>query len=549
LTKDAFEKKYKGAEKSSWFEAEYSGLDQPWLEGNEILTTEWWTRDEIDVMLYKLSDGRTLKQDVLLGQAELLASTGITVTGQRKTKGYKVKQYLLTGAEVLDKVEWAGCYIPIVPVYGEELNVEGKRVFRSLIAPAKDAQRRLNYWVSAATEIVALAPKTPYIGEAKAFTVDPGKWNTVNTHSHAYLAVPNGTPIPQRQPLDGGQAVGAISQALAAADDIKSILGMYDAALGQRSNETSGKAIMARQRESDVSQFHFIDNLSRAQRHAGCILVDLIPAVYGKDTMVRILGQDGRAATVKVGERSPEMGKPQMTPLDEGAPLGMDHVFDFGAGRYDVTVDAGPSFTTRREETSQQMIELLRAFPQAAPIIGDKLVKNLDWPEAEEIGNRLKNMMPQQASGGIPPELGQMIQEGKQKLEQQGQQIEKLGFDLASAKLDADKKDVEIAKLRAMASLDAEAQKIADSQQQFMEQLKLQQQEPLPPPPPPAPPQINLTIPEGLGTALGNAVIQGTHEVLSNMPPLKVDMPKMKRTPVRGGDGLIMHTIDEAIVQ
>lgn len=475
LTKDEFERKYKGAAQSSWFEADYSSVNQPWRDGDEILTAEWWKRDEVEETLYKLSDQRVLKEKILLEQADILESTGITVIGSRKSKGYKVKQYLLTGAEVIDTVDWAGCYIPIIPVYGEELNIEGKRIFRSMIANAKDAQRRLNYWVSAATEIVALAPKTPYIGEEKAFTSEPQKWATVNTHSHAYLTVPKGVPIPQRQPLDGGQAVGAISQALAAADDIKAILGMYDASLGQRSNETSGKAIMARQREGDVSQFHFSDNLARSQKHAGTVLVDLIPAVYTHDTIVRVIGQDGRAATAKVGPRPPEMGKPQYAPLDDGVPEGTEHIFDFGVGRYDVTVDTGPSFTTRREETSQQMIELIRAVPDAARVIGDKLVKNLDWPEAEEISERLKKMMPQQAGDGMPPEMQQMIQKGQQMLQEQGKQIETLTRETAvlkaekqltdkQHKIDLSEKDLIIQEMRALDKIGNAANQMMNGQ-------------------------------------------------------------------------------------
>ena len=197
MTKDEFGKRYKGADKSNWVETEYMGLDQTWMSGDEILMAEWWRREEIDKTIYQMSDKRVLEEKVLLEQGQMLADAGITVMGQRKTKGYKVKQYLMTGAEILETNDWQGCYIPIIKVYGEELNVEGKRIFRSLIARAKDAQRRLNYWVSAATEIVALAPKTPFIGHEKAFTAEPAKWNTINSESHSYVAGPNGAGLPQ----------------------------------------------------------------------------------------------------------------------------------------------------------------------------------------------------------------------------------------------------------------------------------------------------------------------------------------------------------------
>jgi hypothetical protein len=453
LSKDAFGKRYKGAAPSNWFETDYRSLNDPWRDGDEVMIAEYWTREEVDKTLLKLSDGRVMLEEVYAKQGEMLMAYGVVPTGEmRQTKGYKVRQHIVTGAEVLETKDWAGCYIPIVPVYGEELNDAGKRLFRSLINSAKDAQRRLNYWVSSATELVALAPKTPFIGDERAFEAEPGKWATVNTHTHPYIAVPNGAPIPQRQPLDSGQAIGAMSQALAAGDDIKSVLGMYDASLGAKSNETSGKAIMARQREGDTSTFHFIDNLSRAIQHAGRILVDLIPHCYTPGQMVRILGQDGRSATVEITNRMPGEQAPEAQPFEEGVDPGITMAYDFGVGRYDVVVDSGPSFTTRREETANQMIEMIRAVPDIGALIGDKLAKNLDWPDAEEISERLKKMLPQQVTGqgGLPPEVEQQMQQGMQLIQQQQAELEKLKTDksLEARKVEIDAMKAETERLK-----------------------------------------------------------------------------------------------------
>ncbi|MFM8821107.1 MAG: portal protein, partial [Phenylobacterium sp.] len=283
--------------------------------------------------------------------ADLFAMAGIVPVNSRMAKAYKITQRIMTGAEILETNEWQGQYLPIVPVYGEEINIEGKRYFRSLIHNGMDAQRMLNYWRTTATELVALAPRVPFIGEEGAFDADPN-WVTANTQSHPFLQYARGSNMPQRQPIDGGTAAGAMSEALAASDDIKSTIGMYDASLGARSNETSGKAILARQREGDVSTFHYIDNLSRAIRHAGRVLIDLIPRVYSAPRMVRILGPDGAPALAAVN----------------GAEGGGSRVFDLSAGRYDLTVRAGPSFASRREEAASQMIELIRA--SRSPISG-----------------------------------------------------------------------------------------------------------------------------------------------------------------------------------
>ena len=563
MTKDEFGKRYKGADKSNWVETEYMGLDQAWMSGDEIMLAEWWRREEIEKTIYQMSDKRVLEEKVLLEQGQMLSDSGITVIGSRKTPGYKVKQYLLTGAEVLKTTDWQGCYIPIIPVYGEELNIEGKRVFRSLIARAKDAQRRLNYWVSAATEIVALAPKTPFIGHEKAFTLEPAKWNSVNTESHAYIAVPNGVEIPQRQPLDGGQALGAISQALAASDDIKASLGMFDAALGKQSNETSGKAIMARQRESDTSTFHFIDNLARSIQHAGRVIVDLIPAVHTPGSIVRVIGQDGRTATAQIENQQPGAPKPKYSPLDDDLPEvdeqgnAIAHVFDFGVGRYDVTVETGPSYTTQRQESREILTELMRSAPMLGEIAGDLLIKNFDIPEAEEIAKRIKKKM-DMAGGELPPEVQEIMAKGKEeigRLTEENQQMkgEAQAKDLTVQTTKAEKalsdkmhqlelrvKDLEIQELKIMDRVNGAQQQVNETQRQTKEHVvEAQRKSKEEANAAPQPPQIDI------GEVIGDAIARG----VSSMPPLKVEMPSMKRTPVRDPKTqMIMHTIDEPMV-
>jgi len=317
-------------------------------------------------------------QDVYEAQKALFDAAGASVVGRpRPATSHKVTQFILSGAEVLETVDWAGRYIPIVPVYGEAIHVDGARRLRSLVRDAKDPQRMYNYWRTASTELVALAPKTPFIGRRGAFDTDAAKWASANTQSHAFIEY-DGPEAPQRQPYAGVPA-GALQEALNASDDMKAIMGMYDASLGARSNETSGKAILARQREGDVSTFHYIDNLSRAIRHAGRILIDLIPRVYAAPRMVRILGAGGEA---------------EMAAINQPLPGALEKVFDLSVGRYDLTVSAGPSYTSRREEAASQMIELIRAYPPAAPLIGDLLAKNLDWPGADEVAKRLAALNP-----------------------------------------------------------------------------------------------------------------------------------------------------------
>ena len=404
LPKAAFEARWKGADPVDWSADSYASLTGPWLDGDRVMVAEQWIREAVKRTIVALSDGQVVELAVYEKQKAMFDALGVKVVGRpRSVASHKVTQRILTGAEVLETVEWAGKFIPIVPVYGEELHVDGRRRLRSLVRDAKDPQRMFNYWRTTSTELVALAPKTPFIGRKGAFETDSAKWATANTQTHAYIEY-DGPEPPMRQPFAGAPA-GALQEAMNASDDMKAIMGLYDASLGARSNEISGRAIMARQRQGDTSTFHYIDNLNRAMRHAGRILLDLIPKVYATPRVVRILGPDGEAKAVPVNQPA---GPGQGAPAAPGDPTGqvrkIEKIFDLTVGKYDLIVRAGPSFTSRREEAANQMIELIRAYPAAAPAIGDLLAKNLDWPGADEVASRLQALLPPKLAGGASPE-------------------------------------------------------------------------------------------------------------------------------------------------
>jgi hypothetical protein len=458
VTKAQFEKDHKGADPVNWEGEDWRDLSAPWIDGDNVMLAEYWKREEVPRRIVLLSDQSVVAADEYAANKALFDALGVTGVGEREVRSHKVTQRLLSGADELSKVEWAGRYIPIIPVYGSEVNFKGKRSFRSLIQGSKDSQRMFNYWRTTSTELVALAPKAPWVGRKGAFETDAAKWATANTQSHAFIEY-DGPEAPMRQPFAGIPA-GALQEALNAADDIKATMGIYDASLGARSNETSGKAIIARQMEGDTATFHFIDNLSRAIRHAGRVLIDLIPQVYGVERMVRILGPENEPQMVKVnGPTTVQQKDPQTGELQE-----IERVFDLTAGKYDCIVKAGPSFNTRREEAASQMIELIRAYPDAAPVIGDLLAKNLDWPGADEVADRLKGMM-QKMTGGdeapegtqnVPHEVIAQVQQQMQELQQQNQALAnenqqlKDANDLKARELEIKAFDAETKRLQAM---------------------------------------------------------------------------------------------------
>lgn len=419
ISQEEFKRRWPDVDVVGW-KAGVTGDEQKnWIDDDRIRVAEYWVRKEVEREIVQLKNGQVWSKEDYDKRPELAMDPAMQVVGTRTTTSYKVTQYTLGSGEVLDEQEWPGKYIPIVPVYGDEVNVEGKKHWLSLIRHAKDAQRMFNYWRTAATELVALAPKAPWVGAAGSFDSDPN-WSSANTQSHTYLEYDpvDGAAPPQRQPFAGPPA-GALQEALNASDDIKAIVGLHDASLGARSNETSGRAIMARQREGDISTFHFIDNMNRAIRQAGRILVDLIPKVYDKPRVLRVLGEDMKPQVVQVNQPMPQ-------------PDGTELIYDLQNGKYDVTVKTGPNFTTQREEFATSVTEFIRAYPPAAPILLDMVAKAQDWPESQKVAQRLQTLLPPQIQAmengqqPIPPQAQMQIQQMQQQGQAMAQQFAQL---------------------------------------------------------------------------------------------------------------------------
>lgn len=433
ISEDEYEKRFRGKEVVSW--DALCSLNNDWFDGERATIAEYWRREEVESYAVMLSTGEVVQADEMPelqsvyqeGLPQLDPTTGdpvgwlqepIIVMAVRPIKSYKVTQYILSGKEILETVEWPGKYIPIVPVYGDDFVHDGKRWFSSLIRPAKDAQRMKNYWRSTTTELVALAPKAPWVGPEGAFQgEDAHKWETANSDSWAYLAY-KGNVAPQRQPFTGVPA-GALQEALNAGDDIKSITGIYDASLGARSNETSGRAIMARQREGDVSTFHYIDNLARSIRHAGRIIIDLIPHFYSSERVIRILNPEGEPESVQVGSPEAAMAAQQKAVETQQE---VQQIYALGVGKYDVAVDSGPSFTTQREEFNAFVTELLRAMPQYADLLGPLALQSFDAPGIDKLMEeieRRQQMAAQQASQPDPEQQATMAEQALKAREAQ----------------------------------------------------------------------------------------------------------------------------------
>ena len=296
------------------------------------------------------------------------------------------------GYEVLEEREWAGKYIPVVRVIGNEFEVDGQIYISGLVRNAKDAQRMYNYWTSQEAEMLALAPKAPFIGYGGQFEGYEMQWKTANTTNWPYLEVnPDVTdgmgavlPLPQRAPPPLPQT-GLIQAKMGASDDIKSTTGQYDSSLGATSNERSGRAILAREKQGDTGTYHYVDNLARAIRHITRQLVDLIPKIYDTERIARIVGLDGEVDMVKINPEQPEPVK-EIRDMETG--IVIEKIYNPGVGKYDVVVTTGPSYMTKRQEAMDAMTQLLQANPNLWSVAGDLFIKNMDWPGAQEMAER-----------------------------------------------------------------------------------------------------------------------------------------------------------------
>jgi len=310
----------------------------------------------------------------------------------RTSEHRQVKWLKTNGFEVLEERDWAGKWIPIVRVVGNEFEVDGQLYISGLVRNAKDAQRMYNYWVSQEAEMLALAPKAPFIGYGGQFEGYETNWKTANTNNWPYLEVnPDVTdgagsplPLPERAQPPMAQT-GLIQAKVGAGEDIKATTGQYDSSIGATSNERTGRAILARQNQGDTSTYHYVDNLARAVRYTTRQLVDLIPKIYDTERVARIVGLDGEVDMVKINPNQPE---PVRVIKDPITGLDIEKIYNPSIGIYDVVVTTGPSYATKRQEAMEAMQMILQTNPQLWAVAGDLFIKNMDWPGAQEMAAR-----------------------------------------------------------------------------------------------------------------------------------------------------------------
>jgi hypothetical protein len=417
LTRDAYKEQYPDSKLSDADLSLWSSLDEAapgWAtrDGNGVRVVEYYKRIKVKTKL-KAEDGTT-----------------------RDAYTHKVKWYKLNAIEVLEQTDWAGKYIPIIPLNGKEMFTDGKRYLTGIVRTAKDPARFYNFWKSSQAEMIALAPKAPFI-VPKGAIVDPGIWKNANRKPVAYLeynSKVDGQPVNAPQPAMFEPNIQAISAAMMGAEqDIKAVTGMYDPVQGISNQGQSGVAIRQLQRQGQSVNYHFADNQARSIKHLGRILIDLIPKIYDTPRVIRIVKPDDTEDLVQLNQQF----------QDES---GVAKIYDPSVGRYDVTVSVGPSYQTKRQE-SQAILDSLMQNPVMGGLIAQKapdlVASLLDFHMAKELQERLTP--PEYAKkDGIPPQVQQQLQQMQQQMQAMQQALQQSGQQLQQMQMEAQSKEAEL---------------------------------------------------------------------------------------------------------
>jgi hypothetical protein len=416
MLKEEFRKLYPDADDggTSFTQRGTGDSQSEWITKEDIRLAEYYYTVREKATLYLLSDGSSTFADDK-DFFKRLDAFGITVVDKRDSFKKTIKYCKMTAVEVLEERDWAGKYIPIVPVYGRHIVIGDKRKKFGMIRYAKDPQRMYNFWQTAITEGVALAPKAKWLIAEGQDEGHENDWANANIKSFPVLRYKQTdidgrpAPVPSRLQPEPPQA-GIMAAAMGVDNDIKNIMGVFDPAqLGQ--GNISGKALNGQQQQVDLTNFDYYDNLTRSISHIGKICLDLIPKIYDTERVMRIIGDDGKPELLTINQRD-----------------SVDHVLnDISVGQYDVVMETGPGYNSKRQEAVDNMLPLLSAAPELMQVAGDLVFRNMDWPGADIIADRLAAANPMAQiddKSKVPPQVQMQLAMSQKQIQELTQAIQ-----------------------------------------------------------------------------------------------------------------------------
>lgn len=409
-------------------------LAENWARSDQVRIAEYYERSEQKEWMYAIP---TADGDIIVARESSMPPEGAELLKnameqrvdiqRRRVSKYSVDWYKIVGNEIAEKSVWAGKYIPIIRVPGEEIVIEKRLDRKGIVRYLKDAQRAYNYNASAALEFGALQSKSPYLAPVEAIEGLENYWSTANSQNHAYLPYnhmdENGNPIPQPQRQQPPTSAPVYLEGMQAAEhEMMMASGQYESTFSAQSNEIAGVAIEQRQKQGERVTFHYQDNLAKAIRFTGKQLIDLIPKIYDTKRIIRIMDESGEEQAIQIDPRA----KQALQQVEDQQEAKVKAIFNPNVGTYDVVANVGPNFETRRERAFDAMTQLLAAQPVLASVIGDLYMGTADFPSADKLQERMRNWIASTNPGALEAGPSPQMIQLQQQLQQAGQLIQHL---------------------------------------------------------------------------------------------------------------------------
>lgn len=371
-----------------------------WYTPDVIYVAEYYVKEEKKkkVLVYRLPGQN--KKDRKFDESELteqdrqdMLDQGYQHIRTRTVKARRVHKWIHDGSRVLEDCGIiAGPNIPIVPFYGKRAYIDNQERIMSHIRLGKDAQRLFNMQISLLAMISALSPRRKPIFTPEQMSGHAVKWANDNIDDNPFLlinGIANGNgglipagPIGYTEPPNVPEPLAALMQLTDAS--IKELTGNQEA--GEQVASNISDALMERvQDKVDMMAFIYMDNMSKSIQRSGEIWLGMFREIADEDgRKIPTLGEDGKRGVAVL--RQPRMvdGASQM-------------VNDPSRGKFQVTVDTGPAFKSRRDKTVRSLVAVLQYVddPKLKQIITSLALTNMDGEGIDDLQEYLRMQLVQ----------------------------------------------------------------------------------------------------------------------------------------------------------
>lgn len=411
MPRTEYKRRYPKAKNVNWNDLDRQTSRLNWEDKEHVRLAEYFRIREKPETLYQIVD-KTGREHMLYrselkritgsvvslkNAVDKLTAAGARIVSERESVKRQVEWFRINGLEVVERQELPGQYIPVFRVEGNAVDIDGKVRRRGMVTAMMDPQRMVNYGEVAKIKRLGLAPKAPWVAAEGQLDGHP-EWDDANQKAYSVLtykpvvietgSVPVMIPPPQRQPPAQIEA-GFSEFVQGMRSNLVAVAGMpNEPGQDQQGVVVSGRAIDRRQWLSDQSHFQYYDHLTQAIAQCWRVIVDWIPVYYSEPGRVqRIIGEDSTPQMVTINAQEPG---------DDGGISRIKN--DLSIGKYDVVMDTGPGYETKREEGAANLVEMIKIQPLAeiiAKTAPDLVFRAIDHPYMQELADRLMATNPE----------------------------------------------------------------------------------------------------------------------------------------------------------